>query len=829
MSTPSSNMTNMAKNLATTKANNSTATPPVASMLNKPTQSTASKTIPTTSPGDMQSKMQTAAASANANSNDGNVTTPTPTQETCAKIIKESDNLISALESVGKIFGIPEENIICDDTLDDIKVQGETIMAPSIPVEGKGNSIMKSIAAVLDYISQRIDSKLNDYQNNHIERGSLIDHIENDSDPSKGRVVSRHITGTGDEIIVYDSGLVDMPNTDAARSLVNTLRANGTIPSPSALPTSTSVKYFTDAEDDITTDVDLNPVPAGTIGDTSTFGASDQTGLSNYGPSAAGAQLDNPNDSVNGIPESYIPGKEINVGMAIGESEEWLDLVSKYGNTKYLGYEMLTEQGFEDIKPIDFLLESGDTKKILPTDIKHMKFDNTHIMKAVKLFNEVRAEQKDARGKDVDIGKMVASPNWHKAIQELEKQFDCHIVIHYLKDDENKHVTDASTTTVANGHEYRQNVTVSKSKGFQLNGLPITIYLLNNILIENAPTDPSLFGQAVTAMLLHEIFHNIMMVFREYNTEFNAMLTTTVITASLTKNAKVRRKLITNFVNAVDAMNPPTEKFNIIQRRAYIKKLLVACSLKQSQDNMKLAQSLIETDDKNIDEYIKYAEDYQRRQEKAVKGHRLEIRSIIGMAAGISVAIGGFASATFPLLAMGILGFGGSYLTLKIGSQIKNQMRKDVAARERGDVKDLEEHWADQFAAMYNLPVSLFSVPFSHAVAANMTDDQIKRIHQIEMKWVTLMNDEHPPTTERLAAAVKYAQQTLDSGIKLNPDVKKYLEWIIANHSRILEVEDIDNIYSKSTFDPKTAEDIDLHIANLISNTNTEITEQSTN
>jgi hypothetical protein len=131
------------------------------------------------------------------------------------------------------------------------------------------------------------------------------------------------------------------------------------------------------------------------------------------------------------------------------------------------------------------------------------------------------------------------------------------------------------------------------------------------------------------------------------------------------------------------------------------------------------------------------------------------------------------------------------------------------------------------FAMMYNLPVTFFAIPSTHVVPNKMTNEQIKRLHQIEMKWVTLMNDEHPPTMERVSASVKYAQQTLDSGIKLNPDVKKYLEWIVANYSRILEAEDIDTIYSKATFDPKTAEDLDLHIANLLSRTNSKITEQS--
>lgn len=805
MATP--NMVNMAEKLATSKPKNSTATAISPKLLSKPaapTPSTSKPNVPTSS--DMEGKMQSSA----------NDVPNTPTQEMCAKAIKESNDLIDALEHVGEMFGIPKENILCDDTLDGIRVQGDTIIAPAVPVEGKSNAIMKSISAVLDYISQRIDAKLNKFQGDNMERGAMKDHIDAIANPSKGKVLSHHITPECDEIIVYDSGLVDMPNTQSARDFVNNMRANGTIPSPSQLPTtSTGVQYFTD-EDDITSGVDV-PV----MNDTNPETGISQGG-SDYGDSAQSEKITTANDSMT-------PGSTVDIAENINESYSMLSLVSKYGNTKHLGYEMMNEIGINGIQPVDFMLESGEggkKKEVLPSDIKHMKFDNTHIMKAVKFFNAVRAEQKDVKGKDFDVAKMVNSPNWNKAIQELEKQFDCHIVIHYLKDDSD--YTDASTMMAAKGYEYRQNVTVSKSKGFQLNGLPISIYLLNNTLIESTPTDPSLFGQAVTALLLHEIFHNIIMVFREYNTEFNAMLTTTMLTASLTESPKVRRKLLTNFANAVDAMNPPGEKMNIIEKHMYIKKLLILCSLRQSKENMKLAQSLVEEDDNtDIDKYLKAAETFQANQEKKLSTTGLTVGSIIGGAIGASILIGGLSVPTFWLTALGGSMVLGSVLTYKIGRVMKEDLRKDVASRERGDSKDYEEHWADMFAMMYNLPVTFFAIPSTHVVPNKMTNEQIKRLHQIEMKWVTLMNDEHPPTMERVSASVKYAQQTLNSGIKLNPDVKKYLEWIVANYSRILEAEDIDTIYSKATFDPKTAEDIDLHIANLLSRTNSKITEQS--
>ena len=213
--TPS--MINKAKSIATSTPKNSAISPLPESSLNKSISQPS-----TPSPNDMAAKMQTAGNSVPS--------TPKPTQEACAKAIREAEDLVSALECVGGMFGIPSENIIADDTLDNIKVQGDMILAPTVPATGHGNAIMKSIAAVLDYISQRIDSKLNTYQNTNINNGMILDHVAANADPSKGKVIGRYVTPEDDEIIVYDSGIVSAPNTPSAYAMVTDLRNRGAIP-----------------------------------------------------------------------------------------------------------------------------------------------------------------------------------------------------------------------------------------------------------------------------------------------------------------------------------------------------------------------------------------------------------------------------------------------------------------------------------------------------------------------------------------------------------------------------------------------------------------------
>lgn len=830
MAINNSDVTNVSKVL-TSKPANSTGPAATPSQLSKPNVS------------NIEQKASQAAASISGSGCGGNTAAKTE----CVKAIKEAEDVVDALECVGAMYGIPSENIIRDDTLSNISVQGDTIIAPGVSTEGREAAIIRSISAVLDYISQRVDEKLNAYQGDNIEKGIIADHIRRDANPSKGTVINRLVDPDGNEVLVYDSGLVDMANTKTAQDFVNSMRANGTIPKydPTiVMGSATDGGYFT-AEDDIMNGVtSIQPQGASDYGDSSSQpiqGGSDYSntdtpptqGGSNLGDSSAGAAVTTPNNV----------DTEVNdMSQNVNESMDILNAVSVLQNTRHLGYDIFKSQGFDFVKPVEFFIESAGGKKskkkeITAQDIEHMKFDNTHLLKAVKYFNAARAEQDYVQGTHIDVQKLVDNPNWSKALYEIEKQFDCHLVVHYVKEENGR--PNASTLMFDEASEYRQKCFISKSKGFQLSGLNVSVYIMNNFAGSSTPTDQSLFGQAITATILHEIFHNIMMVLRVYNVEFNAMMTTTMLLATNTKNAKSRRQLITNFANAIEKMG--LIKFNVFEKQAYIKKLLLAVSVKESKENMELIEkmALSSNDSRMIDDYLSSVERRQQREmdkklgnDKKSKANGMIIKSLIGLAIGVSVAGAGMTTMKLPLVVVGgLLGLG-SYGYLQYGFDQKAKERRDRRAveqdienRRTGVTRNYEEYWCDMFAAMYRLPVTFFNISSTKFTANDMTDEQIKRLHQIELNWVNLMNDPHPPTSERLIASVRYAQKTLDSGVKLAPEVKKYLEWIVENHKRLDEVLDVDKDYSKATFDPKTATNLDQHIQNLIDKAGINLTE----
>ena len=476
--------------------------------------------------------------------------TTNPVQEKITKAINESPDLISALECVGAMYGIPATNIISDDAATGISVRNDNIIAPPIPNPVKQTKpIIQAIGTVLDYISQRIDDKLDNMQMDNIKQGRINDSIAN-ANPAKGKCIGRYEDDEGGEILAYDTGLVDAPNTPAAMAKLAELRKTDQIPSidPSSDRPSkvAGLSYFTD-DDDITANVDMAP-------DTS------------------------PDATVN----TTTPDIETNdVAEQIQESFYHLNMISKFNNTTHLGYDLLQKHGFDYVKKMDSIImeaksddndeeksdnkddkksndkgkDSGDSSdsktKLKVEDFKHMKFDNTNILKAVDHFNKAREEQISAKNGKIDLEKLVNDPNFSKGITCLDKQFDCHISLKMIKS--KKYAGDNCATEII--PNIKNKISVSKSKGFQLNGLSIDIVHFHRHFEAMAPEDPSLFGQTVVSTLCHEIFHNIAAALHYEAAKNSAAFAMTMQMASSVKSPKEKRVIITNYVDSLEKMS----------------------------------------------------------------------------------------------------------------------------------------------------------------------------------------------------------------------------------------------------------------------------------
>ena len=725
--------------------------------------------------------------------------TPAQNQEITAiknkveKAVSESGDLISALECVGAMYGIPATNIIADDTVSSIRVVNDNIIAPPLEkANGRTKPIMCAIGSVLDYISQRIDDKLNEYQMNNISQGRIQSSISQ-ANPSKGKVIGRYVDDEGGEILAYNTGLVDMPNTDAGRKKVAELRASKEIPQfdPSPNPRSTTPAYFSEDEDDISTGVDMSA-------------GSDE------------------------VATNTEPVETNDVADAIQESAYHLRMISKFNNTTHLGYDLLTKHGFDYIKPIDSVVMESETssssnnndkekkKKIHIEDIKYMKFDNTNILKAVEYFNAARAEQADIRNGKMDIERFINSRNYEKAIDCLNKQFDCRINLRFFTTKKAKY---ENTGTVIYD-DIKKHITISKSKGFQLGGLPISIETYNHYFESESPKDIDLFGQTMVSTICHEIFHNISYAIREDTAKTGLSLAMTMNVAANVSSMKDRRIIITNYVNSLEALNG-NKIINNISKKRLIKQLTALASV---QHNDALVTDIQKASCKDGNDSDKYIDALIKKYKKKTRKYKPSVRHYIFPTIVAAASILGMCLApTVPALFYTSLSFG-----VLSGASIMSSIAADATIldmkKSYNKSQLYEEYYCDLFSAMYKLPKFFFIGPSKKKYTSNdFKDDKINELAKVEKEYFEAVFASYPTDLERTYAGVKIAKQLLETK-DLDQSTRDYCQWIVDNFSNI-EKTDIKEIYNKTTFDPKEAEDLDKHLQSLINDNNLVLTE----
>lgn len=641
------------------------------------------------------------------------------------KTISEASDLVSALEAVGAMYGIPASNIIADDTANKITVHEDMIIAPPVSAQGQNKAIVQAVGTVLDYISQRIDSKLNDFQANNIEAGEKLPDTVTPSDTNPGQ------------------------------------------------------SYFGD-EDDISADIDTNA---------------------------------SPNVSANDM-----SGNEVNVPAEIQESAYHVNMIARLGDTTHLGYDLLRHHGFDFVKPIDaFFQEASEDKddskkkkKIKLEDIKHMKFDNKDILKAIKCFNEAREEQDNVKpGTKIDLKAFANSPEYQKGIKALNSQFNCSFNIKFIESKGGNVQTEVFYNAITN------NISVSKSKGFQLNGMPVNIYVIGHYLDnENTPNDNELFGQNFVSIILHELFHNIYGAIAKDNLRMGMSLTMALALASSAPSIKEKRVILTNYVDSLEAIRKGSF-MNKITKKRMVKQLIALASVDENgakKLGAEAKKSNGDVADKYIDDLIKK---YKRLNNLANPFKRLSIGSAVLSAI----------AATAGYIAGGTMGAGvGIPFLFLSGCYMLSDLINKADLKSYDAKKRYEEYWCDLFAGMYNLPVKFFvGSSVKKYVPNDFNKDKLNELSKLEKEFLRNVQTTYPTTLERNHAAVTVAKQILEDK-NTDDALRKYAKWIVDNFDSIHET-DIKTMYNTATFDPKEAEDLDKHLQEIIEDNNIVTTE----
>ena len=697
--------------------------------------------------------------------------------------IKESADLVTALEAVGAMYGIPASNIISNDDIRSVRVDNDTIIAP--PIENPAAQtkvIMQAIGSVLDYISQRIDDKINDFQLQNVQKGVKVDKMDFLSGGPKGKCIGIYDDDEGGEIHAYDSGAVDMPNTPAAQAKVAELRSTNTIPTfdPSASAKKAGDSYFND-EDDVT----------------------------------SGVSMEAKSEQVDG--EEIL--KEFSIAKEIQESAYHINMMAKLGDTTHLGYDLLQRHGFDYIKPIDSVIQESKTeddsdkkskkKRVTKDDIKYMKFDNSNIVKAVKLFNEARAEQ-DADAAKLDQKKFLNEPAFKQAIECLNKQFDCVINLRFFNDNGFPNV---GTNVMS---DIKRNLTISKSKGFQLNGQPIAIYVFNRYFERNT-SDSKLFGQKMVSVILHELFHNIARIMREDNVKMSLSLIAALNAAGSTDDIKKKRIIMTNYVDTMDAVSD-NKLLDKVAKKRIVKQLVALSVVDKSEAAVKgiekNATNRSEDADKYIDNLIKHYKKRLKNDGKPGVGTYLTW-AFISAASIITAGYfgGGLAAAGVAAVSL-----------ITLTSTLTVSLAYIDAIKTYGSKRLYEEYYCDLFAGMYQLPVVFFVGMSDKKYTPNeFKVEKLDELAKLETELYKSIFSSYPSDLERAHASVRIAKSLL-SQKDLDPEIKKYCKWIVDNFSNVHKTS-ISTIYNKTTFSPEEAENLDKHLGDLISKNNVTLTE----
>lgn len=767
--------------------------------------------------------------------------------ESVNNVIDKCPNLIVALESIGAMYCIPSGHIMRDDDLGTIKVVGCNAIAPgNVSASGNKQAIIRAIGAMLDNKGKDIDHALTQHHAHHAHE-LFKQAPQFTPNPAKGKVVGRYLDDEDHEILVYDTGMIDCVTCPSTMKKLAELRAQNLIPTGNEVGVlqggcedceNKQSSYFADM-DDISKDVDMS-------GDVKTAEPTEMT-----------SQPTNDNFG------------STDISSSINESAVLVEASDVFENTHNLGHELLTLQGFDFVKPTIFkeladetesnedkpntkdepIIDKKDEETIAggginPREFEFMRFDNKHIISAVKLINDW-VEKRGAAGiGDIPFDDLYKSDEFSFAVDELSEQFDARIRVHYRPSlGENNVYTTCDETQASQLRKLK----ISKSKGFQFSGNPINIYIIGKHSIRDFSLGKVEFtGQTIVSILLHEIFHNAMWVWKINDTEFSASFAITLQLAQQTKSARKRRKIITNYVNMLDKYYGCD--LNTVKRKILVKRLTALTAMGEPSKMKKLKDKLTKTlgehkrdnkeaiPDQDVIDTINMYEKYMKKYEKHLKKKTCILNMILGTAGIVGSVFlfkageskNGKGSGFGLELAGALTGLTGTALLVSgITATLERSLIKE-ARKNYESSRDLEEQWCDMFAAMYKLPVT-FKISTANG-KRTYTDDQvskdiIEKFNKIDIDIHKLILDCHPSGTERNYQAVKISKALLEEKDLLNPEIQKYLEWISEAYKHTGDNEDIENIYNKSVFDPKAADSLDEHLAHLIEVTDAPLTE----
>lgn len=484
-------------------------------------------------------------------------------------------------------------------------------------------------------------------------------------------------------------------------------------------------------------------------------------------------------------------------------------------------------------------LESTNTQVGSSKELSVYSFQNTHIIKAIKYFNQAFAEidfsntnyedykVAQERGTKADREKYknkyvyppeliksitekfsVPGGNFIKGFDELRDQFDCKFTINLTK------IGGTGTYVLKFPPVDRINkITVSKTKGFQLDKLPIMLAINVKQILDLVPFNKKLFGQTFVGIILHEIYHNIVHCLDLRNRRLHADIKRTFSSTKEGSNQNAVMSKINSFISRFKQSYGIKETEMNEKRTANRLYVLTKISdntnaMRQFEKDLKDAND--DTQDlKELDEYIRKLKTTKTTLSVSKAAHIASCVCVI-LLSGIGFVFGVTSAAIVGTVGLVCIALS---MLLKV---VRSLLGVSVGVK--------EEYFCDLFAAMYKLPIHLTS--YNRQIALNKKyASKVSEVRGLSQDISKKYKDPHPTTFNRELVSYRVAKQILDSGQTLEPEIKDYLQYIVNLHEGI---EDISVPYSKTQskkLDPEAAKNLQKTLDDFVQRTGVPVTE----
>lgn len=402
------------------------------------------------------------------------------------------------------------------------------------------------------------------------------------------------------------------------------------------------------------------------------------------------------------------------------------------------------------------------------------KFDNKYLLESIRSFNTFYKNHED-HILDVNVGDLEHDKDFQHGLDCINKQFNAniHFILNKMPD----------ATTAAAKMMRGSNITVGK-QGFDLHGMKMIIGMdMTRQLQEMHERNTGhVFGQTCVSVLLHEIFHNIAFAAKIYRSPAERLFMHIMEPIALLQTDLDDLKLrISNFVKETFGIDLNHRFIGVIED--IFSRIFGALGQKNPEKSLRqickdfappgagfLMNRNTSKTDRNT---FKYKREHGAKDIFNIidLGIMLQLAPIIqtimqAMALAVAAEINGLLFA-WILFVMGVNTIGGYF-------QIKNENTN-------------EETMCDMFAAMYQLPVHFRKSKGTEQMASGYARKRYSNMFN--------MFDPHAATHDRETVSYNLAKEMLNSGEKLAPEVKEYLQYIVDENDGI---NDVDRNFTKT-------------------------------